>query len=535
MEKLGKFLTLLLLGLVLKGCGGGFSPAPIDPYFGVPTTTVPATTQPIHQLAHPPEPAQGGHLQIAMPMPQTLNPLLNSERELAQVLRLLFEPLVVMDEDLRPHPNPNIVESITFTPSGQAFTITLHDDIFWEDGTPIRAADIAFSIDVLRNHAPETAVYRPNVASIVSHSIIDPRSLHVNLYAPKWQMMYLLDFPIIPAHYYTGVPMTNLRHPRNMHPVGNGAFRFYSYVLVTRMELIANDNAPGGRPYIDRVTATVMRDMSDTVHAFERGIIDILEGSASIWGRLRAFGKNSSGTMVSGSFDFIGFNHGRGTFNDVKMRRAIGSVFHAHQLPIRDEAWFAATIPAHAHITFAELGFVMGEYGILERELSPILPPFPLAMTIIVNEDNPRTPAMAGGLSVALRAAGADVSLHILPAEMFAHRLYSGEFDLVVGTKNIDIRPNLEFLRGYNRAYGNLMGFNSVYFNRLLDNMNLATNPISFQESVHAVQVYMVENLPILGIGFEEMMFFTSSRLHGNLAPAGNDIFRNSRSWFILG
>jgi len=523
-----------VLVVLLKACGGAPLPAPAEIDFATPAgyeqTTPPA------EAATAPQPARGGTLHVAMPMPQTLNPLLNSDRDLAQVLRLIFEPIVVFDNELRPFPNPAIIENITFAPSGQALTITLRDNIFWEDGVAITANDIAFSINVLQNHAPATAIYRANAAPIAAHSVVDPRNLHVSLHTPMWAVMYYLNFPIIPAHYYTGVPMGNLTHARNMHPVGNGAFRFHSYVLAQRLELFANENAPGGMPYIDKVVATVLRDMDDTIHAFERGIIDVFVGELASWGRLRAAGLDLSGTIAGNEFDFVGFNHARTLFNEAEMRQVVAQAraIGGNQLPIQSSSWLGAEMPSIPAVSFAQLGFELGEYGILQRQLSPALPPIPLGMTVIVNEENLRTVRVAEDLHANLSTQGVAVSLYILPADVFTARLNSGDFDIMVGTIELDSRPNFEFLRTGNRSAGNLMGHSSADFDRLLDNMNLATNANAFADAAHAVFVYLTENLPIIGLGIHDTGFYTSPRLHGNLTPAGREIFIDVYSWFLV-
>ena len=534
MRRFIKLLMLSAIALAIKGCGGGFAPSPLDPYFVVqPLATSQETTSPVIERP-PPQPVRGGHLHIAMPLPATLNPLLNSDPHLAQVLGLIFEPIVIFDEELRPVANPAIIENISLAPSGQSVTISLRNNIFWEDGEAISSADIAFSIDILRNNAPQTAIFRPNVAAISSHNIVDAHTIHINLASPMWRIMYYLDFPIIPAHYYTGVSTSNLQHPRNMHPIGNGAFRFLSYTPANQLELIANSTAPAGRPYIDRITATVLRDMADNIHAFEQGVVDVFAGQTSLWGRLRARGKNLSGHVAASDFEFIGFNHARATFGELAMRQAIAYFVGKNALPIHENSWIAIAAPEPSPASFAELGFTRGAHGILERQLSPGLPSTPLAMTVIVNEENARTMRAASELQAILTAEGVAVSLYTLEPAAFTARLAAGDFDIMLGTINLGYRPNLEFLRGGNRAAGNYINFDSADFNRLLDNMNLATNANFFAAAAQLVQEYIAENLPIIGLGFLEESFFTSPHLHGNLSPAGRAIFINAQSWFIL-
>ncbi|MCL2620636.1 MAG: ABC transporter substrate-binding protein [Defluviitaleaceae bacterium] len=537
-----KFLLLAVLLLVLSACGGE-SPelAQLDPDFAT-FVANDGDDQPDETHNQEQEsdvdiiPTFDNHLNIAMPLPRTLNPLLNSDPYLAQVLRLIFEPIVIFDESLQPVANPAIIESIVFAPSGQSLTITLHQNIFWEDGTPITSADIAFTIDVLRHQSPATAVYRPNVAYIVSHNAVDIHSLHINLRYPMWQMKYLLDFPIIPREYYQPVSMTNLTHPRNMHPVGNGSFRFYDYILASRLELIPNTNAPGGRPLINGVTAHVLRDMSDVAHAFEGGVVDVLSANATDWGRFRATGKNEGGIIASRDFDFIGFNHNRTIFAERDVRVAIASVldwdgllaryYHGAErafAPLNPLSWLSVNIEQPAYTTFAHAGFVLGDDGFLQRQASPALPPMRLTLDIIVNEENATSVNVAQLLARGLLDEGAYVELHILPSNQFQTRLNNGNFDLVVGTTTLSNHPTMDFI----------MGYNSNYLSNLLHQSNRAANQQVLASSATDIQHYFSENLPIIGIAFRNQVLFTARHLSGDFHTSSNSIFWNVQSWHI--
>lgn len=491
---------------MLTACNPASNLPPLHPPdFTAEMPTAPPATD-AEDVEAPITPQFGGHLNIAMPMPQTLNPLLNSDPALAQVLRLIFEPIVIFDDENLPMPNPAIIESIVFAPSGQSLTIALRDGIFWEDGTPITSSDIAFSINVLRHNAPATAVYRPNVAHITSTNTTGDKMLHINLAAPMWQMMYLLDFPIIPAHYYTGVSTTNLTAARNMHPVGNGAFRFYEYVLANRLELMANDNAPLGRPYIDRITAIVLRDINDADHAFSQGLIDVFVADHSNWGRYRSLGRNLAANLSLQNLDFIAFNHNRTIFAEPLIRQAIAN---------------APDVEA-----FVQAGFARDAQGILHRQLSPALPSVPLALTIIANEENVQATANAQSLYRNLVNAGVAVTLHILPAEFFAIRLAQFDFDLAVGTVTLDNPSNYDFIRSF--------GYSASEFGAIQFRMRSAVSYSEFAQTIADLRQYVEENLPFIELNRRGDVLFTTSRLHGDFSTTINDIFRNIENWFLV-
>ena len=410
-----KIISLLAGLVLLAACGGSSPPAiqPIDPIL----PPIQTYEDDPYDVGQEPTPAQGGHIHVAMPIPQTLNPLLNSDPDLAQVLRLIFEPLVVfVDQEIVP--NPIFVRDITLSPAGNSLTITLRDNVFWEDGSPITSQDIAFSINTLRNNAPQTAVYRPNVARLLSHSIVNDRTIHISI-SPTEDILWYLDFPIISYDYYRQVPTSNLRATRNMHPIGNGAFRFHSYIMADRMELIANETSPHARPYIDRVTALVLRDFDDAIHAFEQGIIDAFAHYTTYQGRFRALGKEQGGLLLSPYVSFMGFR-------DAYLRDITPNLIDWDVLLSRHHPNARAIYTSN------------NEEGSLELLAGQ-------SLRVIVNQDNLKGIAIAATLYEALEVVDAALALDVLPATQFQAALSSGDFDIVIGTANLGIPPAAAF------------------------------------------------------------------------------------------
>jgi len=475
----------------------------------------------------PTMPVVGGQLRVAMPIPTTLNPLLNSDPDVDTVLRLIFEPLVVIDDDKRPRPNPAITHSVVFSADGGTLVIHLYDDIFWEDGSPITSADIAFSIDVLRFWAPETALHRPNVANIASHAVLDSRTLQINLISPTWAMKYMLTFPIIPADYYRNVPMGNLTAPRNMHPLGNGPFRFLSYEAAGSLELIANEYAAGGAPYISGVSAMILREIDGTRYAFEQGLTDILATSPYDWGRYSVMGKNRAAEVLTGHFDFVGFNARNPLFSGFGARQAVANSLDlqtalqryytqadAAIVPINPESWLAAYglrehryDPANAAAFFAQL-----------EEVQQI--------TIIVNATNPQGIGIATILAEGLKLAGVDATLDILPFAEFAARVDSADFDIVVGGIVLPPAPYLGFLH-------EILGYSSDELSLALSMVRYAQSESALTQAAAVAQHYVAENLPIIGVAFRRQVLYTAGYVHGDIIIGTDDIFVNVADWFI--
>jgi peptide/nickel transport system substrate-binding protein len=153
-------LPLLLLG-ALAGCGGDQTPGPSANVGGDFATL----------SGGPP----GGVLVALVDgEPDDLNPLTFSSNPAYQAIRLMFRGLARRDSTLSGY-QPDLAESWELRPDSVVF-LRLRPDVVWHDGTPVTAADVAFTIE--RQQDPEVASPRQaDVAAVQSVTVVDDHTL----------------------------------------------------------------------------------------------------------------------------------------------------------------------------------------------------------------------------------------------------------------------------------------------------------------------------------------------------------------------
>ncbi|MCL2240775.1 MAG: hypothetical protein FWC07_12580, partial [Defluviitaleaceae bacterium] len=132
-----------------------------------------------------------GILRLPMRVPLTLNPLLNRDKTVARVLGLLFEPLAVLDAELRPVGH---LAELEFSLDFSGVVATIHHEAIWSDGMPVSSDDLIFSVEALR-HAPEDAIYRHVVENIASITRMDERTAKIAFHYATPAAGYALLFP----------------------------------------------------------------------------------------------------------------------------------------------------------------------------------------------------------------------------------------------------------------------------------------------------------------------------------------------------
>ena len=76
------------------------------------------------------------------------------ERDIMSVYGLVYESLVTIDDD--GVPQPLLAESWTVADNGNTWTFILRENLYFSDGTPLTAADVAASGQYVMNMATTT-------------------------------------------------------------------------------------------------------------------------------------------------------------------------------------------------------------------------------------------------------------------------------------------------------------------------------------------------------------------------------------------
>jgi peptide/nickel transport system substrate-binding protein len=150
------------------------------------------------------------------------------------LVALLFRGLVKLG------PGNSIVGDLASTwdvdESGRTWTFHLRPDQHWQDGEPITADDVAFTIDVLSNPTytgPGAESWRD-----VTATIVDESTVALQLTTPLGGFLQAATQPIAPAHVLGDVPPDELvDDPFGQQPTSSGPYRLV--FLDTQRALLA--------------------------------------------------------------------------------------------------------------------------------------------------------------------------------------------------------------------------------------------------------------------------------------------------------
>jgi len=220
----------------------------------------------------------GGVLHVhALDSPPSLSMHEEVDAVPARAMMGVFNHLVVFDQHIKQNSMQSIVPDLatgwSWSEDGTQLTFPLREGIKWHDGRPFTAKDVKCTWDLLTGKSREKLRLNPrkswygNLEEVTAdgdHEV----TFHFRRPQPAFLALLASAFSVVyPCH----VPPAEMRR----HPIGTGPFKFVEFKPNERITLTRNrDYWKPGRPFLDGIEFTIIRDRSTANLAFVAGKLD---------------------------------------------------------------------------------------------------------------------------------------------------------------------------------------------------------------------------------------------------------------------
>jgi peptide/nickel transport system substrate-binding protein len=326
---------------------------------------------------------------------------------------------------------PDLAVAWSHSPDHRTWTIRLRQDARFHDGTPVTAADVNASLETkLRIFLPSLSAI---VAEIKQKSVTE---IEISLTRGVPDLMQRIwDHEIFPA--------TRASLIDSSHPVGSGPFKFLSRDGERSLILEANTDYYGGRPALDGVVFTYIRNKEEIWTRMLAGATDAAQAIApGNYEIMQQYGRRfyfDHYTMPY--YAILLFNSAVPPFDDVRVRRALAMAVDRDLIiqrilrgygrpavgpmgvdsPFHDPNVSVPSYdPSQALELLAQSGWKRSEDGYLQKDLQSF------AFEMLVPAGRPTEQRVARHIQLALNDAGIRVRLRHLPyndlIERYLHR-----------------------------------------------------------------------------------------------------------------
>lgn len=256
----------------------------------------------------------------------TLNPLYVSSTPEKSVVNLVFSSLYKYDE--KGGIKGDLATSIKTENNDKTYLVTIRDNAFWQDGKPISADDVMYTIDLMQDpeaRAPAYASWQHVKASKVNQHTV--KFELDSAYAP---FQHALIFPILPKHVLSNVEPSKFRESVNgTNLIGSGP---YSLVSMQQVEggnaskivrLKRSSNYYKALPNIERIQIFSYETNDNLVKALSEGEVDAGSGISMLDTEKVNRDRYSVKAQPAASGVYALFNTTNGQLKDQNIRSAL--------------------------------------------------------------------------------------------------------------------------------------------------------------------------------------------------------------------
>lgn len=249
----------------------------VIPPTAIPDQQVVATAAPVSQYGQYRE-ALVGKIQRLNPLFAQLNPV---DRDITS---LIFEGLTRTDS--YGEPVPALAQRWIISSDGLEYIFFLRTDVLWQDGVPFTAADVLYTMSLLRDpHFPGDPDLGAFWRTVETEGLGD-NLIRFRLAQPLGNFLDRLQIGILPEHALRGTTAAQLAtHAFNLTPIGTGAYQLETLrtgdgTQIDRVDLRVSPNfrqRPEGQQHayaLDRVSFLLYNTAADAITALQNGAVD---------------------------------------------------------------------------------------------------------------------------------------------------------------------------------------------------------------------------------------------------------------------
>jgi peptide/nickel transport system substrate-binding protein len=247
----------------------------------------------------------------------------------ARVTMGLFNNLVMFDQHVRQNSMGSIIPDLatgwSWSEDGTELTFPLREGVRWHDGRPFTAKDVKCTWDLLTGKSSQKLRLDPrkswyhNLAEVTTNGDYEV-TFHLKRPQPAFIALLAAGYSVVyPCH----VPPADMRQ----HPIGTGPFEFVEFKPNERITVTRNpDYWKPGRPYLDGIEFTIIRDVSTAHLAF---VSDKLDWTATSLPLLKDIEHQAAGAICQvtpgGISRNLVLNRDAPPFDNPDMRRAMAA------------------------------------------------------------------------------------------------------------------------------------------------------------------------------------------------------------------
>ena len=470
----------------------------------------------------------------------TINPILSKNQSIQNISRLVYEPLLNIDENYR-------IELCLAKEwnkvNATSYIVKVKDNVKWQDGNKFTAKDIKFTIDKLKDGSINS-VYASNVKEVIGVEVIDDSTIKINLAKEVPFFEYNLTFPIMSYKYFENEDFVNTS--KNNHPVGTG--RFKVTIENENIVLKQNQNWWNIKDNPTKLTGIhIMKygNMGEVYNAFKIGNIDLITTeNFEVKNYIGTIGYNLK-EYNGRKLDFIAFNCENDSLTK-EVRKAISYAIDKQNIVsgiYKDKYKISNYVLDYGSYLYEE-NKVNYEYNIdkarqiLEENgwsytqkkwrKTKDHKSLKLSFNLVVNSENEKRLEVAENIKNSLENLGIRINIIKASNSQYEKYLHNKNYDMILTGTYTSYSPDLSTYFGTD----NMAKFTNSNMEGLINEVNNITDEKVLKEKYNQIVQIYSEEMPYVYLYNSNCSFIYSAKLMGEINPNSYNIYEGIGSWY---
>jgi len=491
-----------------------------------------------------PYPVSGGEYSEGLVgYPQTINPLYAVGGGVdSDLSRLIYSSLFVYNKN--GVLSNDLAEKVSANASSTEYLIKIKDNLKWQDGQPLTADDIVFTLGLIQNpdfHSP----LRP-ILSGVTATVVDRTTIKFVLTKPYAPFLDLLTFGILPKNLWQNVnPRAALTSNLDLRPIGSGPFKFKSLVKNSQGDikdyyLTVNKNYYGRPPYLNTLDFKFYPDYQSAVKALnDNQIMGIGRIPYDLSGSLLAPDSLNFHDLTQPKIVALFFNETKNkSLADKKIRIALAQALNKKAI-IKDVfggLYQVINGPLLPQSYAYNQNITKYDYSPASSTVVFKAKPLSVVLTVIDSGDDV---TVAQKIKDYWSQVGVKVDLRIVSGDQASNIIRNRDFEILLYGEYVGGDPDVYAFWDSSQigTQGlNLSNYNNSQVDKLLRDARSTADQQLRVKDYKTFQNVIVNDLPAIFLYSPTYIYVQSNRLHGfsgTVLVSPSDRFDSIDNWYI--
>ena len=479
-------------------------------------------------------------IKLAVSNFDSINPILSNNKNIQDITKLIYEPLVNLTQDYKAEP---CLATEWAKTSDTEYIVKLREGVKWSDGTAFTADDVLFTIDRLKEI---TSIYSYNVQYVIAVDIVDDYTVKITLDRNIPFFEYNLTFPILSAKYYEGEDFAT--STKNSNPVGTGMFKI-SDAQPESITLAKNEtwwNKNNKNAILQTIKVNINSSMAEVYNSFKMGNIDLVSTSNLNY-------TNYIGTIGYGIREYSGREHiflalntQNALLSNLEVRQAISyaidknniisSVFggnaYTSDFPLSYGSWLydgtdtnSIYSQEQANQVLQDAGWTRGRTMWSKRINNRTQR---ISLNLMVKASDANRVSVANIIKQQLEAIGITININSLSDEQYNAAIANKGYDILLASSTVSASPNLTTYFGE----GNLANYTNQEVSAIMQEVNNTTDENVLKEKYKRLKEIYKTDIPYISLYTNKNIVAYNTELAGEVASNWFYLFYNIENWY---